>query len=165
MSPSSDQKTYYLAVAVFRKPSSSSSSRVPCFFDFTTSRVSAICPVRFNTRPSFRTLSSFARFFSVLFEHRPPPIRRSDRVAMYRLFASLCLWYGLLGRASSEDTLATSATSVYEHCGNLPSQENIQIKLVRVSSTTFVPPYGRFTYSPLHKSLPPDATLLVTKRN
>jgi len=52
---------------------------------------------------------------------------------MSRLFASLCLCYGLLGRASSEDTSVAVTTSVYEHCGNLPSQENIQIKLVRVS--------------------------------
>ncbi|XP_027849925.2 uncharacterized protein LOC114129398 [Aphis gossypii] len=45
---------------------------------------------------------------------------------MYRLFFVLCLCYGLLGHASSEET----TTSVYEHCGNLQLQENIQIKLI-----------------------------------
>ncbi|XP_015371504.1 PREDICTED: uncharacterized protein LOC107167117 [Diuraphis noxia] len=45
---------------------------------------------------------------------------------MYRLFLALCLCYGLLGYASSEET----TTSVYEHCGNLQLQENIQIKLI-----------------------------------
>ncbi|XP_022160859.1 uncharacterized protein LOC111026971 [Myzus persicae] len=45
---------------------------------------------------------------------------------MYRLFLVLCLCYGLPGHASSEET----TTSVYEHCGNLQLQENIQIKLI-----------------------------------
>lgn len=56
------------------------------------------------------------------------PLLRSK---MYRLFLVLCLCYGLPDYASSEET----TNVVYEHCGNLQLQENIQIKLVRVSMT------------------------------
>jgi len=93
------------------------------------SRLGFVCNNIVRFRPFVRSFRlplmwfCFVRFFEqTLFL---PILFRSK---MHRLFLVLCLCYGLPGYASSEET----TTSVYEHCGNLQLQENIQIKLVRI---------------------------------